>query len=168
MEKQKKAGTLNGDTKQGHKNDELFGIVESLVAEVLKGEKTKWEKEFSERINYEREDAARLATMSADERAKAEIDKKQKAFEAEREQYVSERAEFEAARELASQKLPVTFAAMVANPDRERMAENIALLKAEYMQAIEEGLSQRLRGNSPKISQETDMGFDPFLNGLGI
>lgn len=168
MEKSKKMGTLNGDTKKGHKNDELFSVVEMLVGEVLKNEKTKWEQEFSERINYEREDAARLATMSADERARAEIEKKQQAFEAERKQYVSERAEFEAARELASQKLPVNFAAMVANPDREKMAENIALLKAEYMQAIEEGLSQRLRGSSPKISRETDMDFDPFLNGLGI
>ena len=113
MDEKKKQGTLNGDTKnenRGHKNDELKNLIVGYVAEAIKNEKATWEKDFSDRIVSEREDAVKMATMSAEDRAKAEMDKRQKDFENERQQYVSERAEFEAAKELAGQKLPVDFA----------------------------------------------------------
>ena len=104
-----------------------------------------------------------MATMSAEDRAKAEMDKRQKDFENERQQYVSERAEFEAAKELAAQNLPVNFARMVADADKDVMAENIERFKAEYMKAIE-----RLKGVPPKISREKENLTDPFLSGLGM
>ena len=128
MDEKKKQGTLNGDTKNengGHKNDELKNLIAGYVAEAIKNEKATWEKDFSDRIVSEREDAAKMATMSAEDRAKAEMDKRQKDFENERQQYVSERAEFEAAKELAAQNLPVNFARMVADADKDIMAENI-------------------------------------------
>ena len=160
----------NGDTKNengGHKNDELKNLIAGYVAEAIKNEKATWEKDFSDRIVSEREDAAKMATMSAEDRAKAEMDKRQKDFENERQQYVSERAEFEAAKELAAQNLPVNFARMVADADKDIMAENIERFKAEYMKAIESGLSERLKGVPPKISREKENLTDPFLSGLG-
>ena len=163
MDEKKKQGTLNGDTKNengGHKNDELKNLIAGYVAT--------WEKDFSDRIVSEREDAAKMATMSAEDRAKAEMDKRQKDFENERQQYVSERAEFEAAKELAAQNLPVNFARMVADADKDIMAENIERFKAEYMKAIESGLSERLKGVPPKISREKENLTDPFLSGLGM
>lgn len=166
-------GTLNNGRNKGHKkdenkNNELEELIVSLVSEAVKNERDVWEKEFEQKIVSEREDAARLATMSADDRAKAEIEKKQKAFETEREQYVSERAEFEAAKELAKQNLPVNFAHMLSDSDREKMLEKIASFKAEYMKAIENALSERLRGTAPRISRREDNVNDPFLNGLGM
>ena len=101
MDEKKKQGTLNGDAKNGsggRKNDELKNLIASYVAEAIKNEKATWEKDFSDRIVSEREEAAKMATMSAEDRAKAEMDKRQKDFENERQQYVSERAEFEAAK----------------------------------------------------------------------
>ena len=155
MDEKKKQGTLNCDTKNenwGHKNDELKNLIAGYVAEAIKNEKATWGKKiFSDRIVSEREDAAKMATMSAEDRAKAEMDKRQKDFENERQQYVSERAEFEAAKELAAQNLPVNFARMVADADKNIMAENIERFKAEYMKAIESGLSERLKGVPPKI-----------------
>jgi len=96
------------------------------------------------------------------------MDKRQKDFENERQQYVSERAEFEATKELAAQNLPVNFARMVADADKDIMAENIERFKAEYMKAIESGLSERLKGVPPKISREKENLTDPFLSGLGM
>ena len=157
MDEKKKQGTLNGDTKNengGHKNDELKNLIAGYVAEAIKNEKATWEKDFSDRIVSEREEA--------------EMDKRQKDFENERQQYVSERAEFEAAKELAAQNLPVNFARMVADADKDIMAENIERFKAEYMKAIESGLSERLKGVPPKISREKENLTDPFLSGLGM
>lgn len=174
MDKEK--GTLKDDTQNkngGHKkssdkNNELKELVKSLISEELAGAKQAWEKDMETRVTAEREDAARLASMSAEERAKFEMEKKQKDIEEERQQYVSERAEFEAAKELAAQNLPVTFAHMLADADKETTVKNISAFKAEYLKAIEAGLYERLKGKTPKISREVPEGSDPFLNGLGI
>ena len=61
MDEKKKQGTLNGDTKNengGHKNDELKNLIAGYVAEAIKNEKATWEKDFSDRIVSEREEAA--------------------------------------------------------------------------------------------------------------
>ena len=156
------------DEKGEQKQNELRELVKSLISEEMETAKEGFKKDFETRVNAEREDAAKLASMSAEERAKFEMDKKQKDFEAERQQYVSERAEFEAAKELATQNLPVVFAHMVADADKDRMLDNISIFKSEYLKAIEAGLSQRLKGSAPRISKEIPEGSDPFLNGLGI
>lgn len=156
------------DEKGEQKQNELRELVKSLISEEMESAKEGFKKDFETRVNAEREDAAKLASMSAEERAKFEMDKKQKDFEAERQQYVSERAEFEAAKELAAQNLPVVFAHMVADADKDRMLDNISIFKSEYLKAIEAGLSQRLKGSAPRISKEIPEGSDPFLNGLGI
>ncbi|MCD8180878.1 MAG: DUF4355 domain-containing protein [Firmicutes bacterium] len=177
MDEKKKQGTQKNNipkTYEGHKNDEghkngeLKALIADYVAEALKGEKALWDKELKERIASEREDAAKMASMSSEERARVEMERRQKDFETERQQYMSERAEFEAAKELAAQELPVSFAKMVADPDREVTAENISVFKSEYMKAIENGLSNRLKGALPRISKEKEPMGDPFLNGLGM
>lgn len=179
MYEKKNKGTLNdkypqnnkghkNDANKGHENDELKSVIATYVQEALKEAKASWEKEFETRISAEREDAAKLATMSSEERAKVEMERKQKDFENERQLYVTERAEFEAAKELASQNLPVNFAKMVADADRETMLENIEVFKAEYLKAIEKGLSERLKGTLPRVSKEKEQMGDPFLNGLGM
>lgn len=177
MKDEKKKGTLNmvpenkkTNEENGAKqeNSELKSIIVKYVTEAIGSAKKEWEAGLDERIASEREDAAKMATMSSEERARVEMEKRQKDFESERQQYVSERAEFEAAKELAAQNLPVNFSKMVADADKEVMLENISVFKAEYMKAIEAGLSQRLKGNLPKISKEKEQFGDPFLNGLGM
>lgn len=150
------------------KQPDIKALVEEYVAEAIKGFRDSFGKDFEARIAAEREDAAKMAQMSSEERAKAEIEKSRKDFENERAQYVSERAEFEAAKELTAENLPVTFARFVADGDKEKMLENISVFKAEYMKAIESGLSERLKGTLPRVSRENDNATDPFLRGLGI
>lgn len=146
------------------KNDELKELIKSIIGEELSTLK----QDMETRVNAEREDAAKLASLPAEERARLEMERKQKDFESERQQYVSERAEFEAAKELAAQGLPVVFASMLADPDKDKLCDNISVFKAEYLKAIEAGLSERLRGKTPSISRETPDAKDPFLNGLGM
>lgn len=162
--------TKNKGSKQNTepKNDELRELVKSLISEEIEGAKASFKKDFETRVTAEREDAAKLATMSAEERAKFEMDKKQKDFEAERQQYVSERAQFEAAKELSAQNLPVNFASMVADADKDKMLEKISVFKSEYLKAIEAGISDRLKGKLPSVSKEIPKDGDPFLNGLGM
>lgn len=170
MDEKKKQGTLNGDTKNengGHKNDELKNLIAGYVAEAIKNEKATWEKDFSDRIVSEREDAAKMATMSAEDRAKAEMDKRQRILKMKDSSMYPKEPEFEAQRNWRLKNLPVNFARMVADADKDIMAENIERFKAEYMKAIESGLSERLKGVPPKISREKENLTDPFLSRFG-
>ena len=164
--REKRAYNTRGAEK--NENAELKKIVERYVTQVMDKLKAEWQKEMESMIAAEREDAARLASMSSEERAKAEMDRRQKDFETEREQYMSEKAEFEAAKELEAQNLPVSFARMVASSDKDVMLENIASFKKEYMKAVEAGLGNRLKGTLPRISKEKEGYGDPFLTGLGM
>lgn len=166
-----KKGTLKSDPKtekEGHKNNDIKSLVAEYINEALSEFKASIGKEFEERIAAERDDAAKMAAMSSEERAKAEIEKSRKSFESERAQYISEKAEFEAAKELTSQDLPVTFAKFVADGSRDTMLRNISVFKEEYLKAIEAGLTERLRGCAPRISKESEKASDPFLSGLGL
>ena len=95
------------------------------------------------------------------------MEKRQKAFDAERNQYLSEKMEFEAARELSKNKLPLSFAKLMAGGDIDSTMSNIETFKQEFLKAIEEALAERLKGTSPKTGMAPKTENDPFLAGFG-
>ena len=124
-------------TEQSFSKEQLEREIEKAVSE----KKSEWEKGLEERLAAERDEAARLATMSADERSREEFDKKQKAFDEERSQYMSERMEFEAAKALSNSGLPIAFAKILKGSDTETTAENISIFKEQFLKAVEEEVS---------------------------
>ena len=151
------------NTKNLYTEQELNAELEKRLNEAKAG----WDKENAEKIRSERADAAKMASMSADERARAEMEKKQKAFDEERNQYMSEKMEFEAAKELSKQKLPLTFAKILTGGDMDATIANIETFKEEFLKAIEEALAERLKGSVPKTGTVKKFDSDPFLNGFG-
>ena len=146
---------------QNYSREQLEREIEKAVSE----KKSEWEKGLEERLEAERSEAARLATMSADERSREEFDKKQKAFDEERGQYMSERMEFEAAKALSNAGLPISFAKILKGTDTKTTAENISVFKEEFLKAVEEEVSGRLKGVTPRTGA-TPAVADPFLAGL--
>lgn len=141
--------------------------LENAVNEALKNAKSDWDKNSEEKIRSERDDAARLASMSPEEREKAEFEKNRKAFDEEKNRYIAEKMEFAAARKLSENNLPITFAKLLAGADEAATAENIENFKREFLKAVEQGLSERLKGGSIKTGNGTRQENDPFLNGFG-
>ena len=148
-------------TEQSFSKEQLEREIEKAVLE----KKSEWEKGLEERLAAERDEAARLATMSADERSREEFDKKQKAFDEERSQYMSERMEFEAAKALSNSGLPIAFAKILKGSDTETTAENISIFKEQFLKAVEEEVSERLKGVTPRTGS-APAACDPFLNGF--
>ena len=151
------------NTKKLYTEQELNAELEKRLNEAKAG----WDKENVEKIRSERDDAAKMASMSADERARAEMEKKQKAFDEERNQYMSEKMEFEAAKELSKHKLPLTFAKILTGGDMDATIANIETFKEEFLKAIEAALAERLKGSVPKTGTVQKFDSDPFLNGFG-
>lgn len=148
-------------------DEELEAEIERRINEALKSAKMNWDKENEVKMQTEREEAAKMASMSAEERARAEMEKKQKAFDEERKQYISEKMEFEAAKELAKNKLPLSFAKLLSGADIDSTMSNIDVFKQEFMKAVEEALDERLRGTALKTGSAAVKNYDPFLSGFG-
>lgn len=170
----KKKGTQNssfgraeGAEEKTYTESEFQAEIQKRVDEALKSARTGWDKEVEERLKSEREDAAKLASMSAEERARTEMERKQKAFDEERRQYLCEKMEFEAARELAKNKLPLSFAKLLSAEDMDNTISNINVFKQEFMKAVEDALNERLKGGTPKIGGGVSKNSDPFLAGFG-
>lgn len=92
----------------------------------------------------------------------------EKSFEDEKKAYLEEKMEFEAARTLADEGLPTSFAKILAANDLEETQENVALFKKEFMNALEDALSKRLKGNAPRTGNANIHETDPFLMGFGM
>lgn len=90
------------------------------------------------------------------------------AFDEEKKAYLSEKQEFEAARALAQEDMPVSFAKLLAGSDSEATKENVVLFKKEFMKALEKALSERLKGNVPRTGTTDMYENDPFLAGFGM
>ena len=102
------------------------------------------------------------------ETSKADGDGERAAFDEEKKAYMAEKLEFEAARTLSDEGLPVSFAKLLAGADGEETKDNVALFKKEFMKALEEALSKRLKGNVPKTGGTDIYENDPFLAGFGM
>lgn len=148
---------------------ELQAETDKRVTEAIKTAQAKWQKEYEEKLENEKAEAARLAKMNADERAKAEFENQVKQFNEQQEKYNSERLTFECTRQLASESLPVEFADMLTGKDSESTLKNIETFKNAFSKAIEAAVTERLKGTTPKGTNaipETKEA-DAFLAGFG-
>ena len=156
--------------KNAVKEEEKTYTAEELKKEIEKAveaEKASWEKDSEEKIRSERDDAAKLASMNPEERAKAEFEKNRKEFDEEKGRYLAEKMEFEAAKMLSENDLPITFAKILAGKDSAETSANIESFKKEFLKAVEQGLSERLKGGAVKTGSGIRTESDPFLNGFG-
>ena len=143
--------------------------VDRRVTEALKTAHTKWQTEYDEKLKAEKDEAARLAKMSADERAKAEFDKRVKDFEDREAKHNAERLEFECTKQLAGEKLPVEFASMLTGVDAEATKANIETFKKAFSKAIEDAVTEKLKGTTPKVGEgQSDAWLDSMRKGAGL
>ena len=147
----------------------LMAEADKRVNQALESKKAEWEKDYSERLKAEKDEAARLAKMTADERAKAEFDKRVKDFEDREAKYNSERLTFECTKQLAGEKLPVEFAAMLTGADAEATKTNISTFKEVWGKALEAAVTERMKGSTPSTStKQTDSFLNSVRQGAGL
>ncbi len=121
--------------------------------------------------DLKREEELKEAPVKSEENnteEKGQENNERESFDEEKKAYMAERLEFEAARALAEEGLPMSFAKLLAGEDSEKTKENVALFKKEFMSALEEMLSKRLKGSVPKTGTANAGESDPFLAGFGM
>jgi len=143
-------------TEKTFTQEELDKIIEKRLARALK------------KANEEKQEAEKLAKMSAEERAKAEFEKEKQKFEDERKQYQREKMELEVIKQMSSKGLPTEFATYLIADDAETALNNIKTFEAEWQKAIEKAVNEKLKGSTPKTGNTANITItkDEF-NSLG-
>lgn len=123
---------------------------ERRVAKVLAKKQTEWQMDKDKELEEAKSEATKLAKMSADERIKAESEKRQRDIEKREKELNMREYRYEAKHQLEESGLPDTFVDMVLSEDAETTKNNIGAIKAEFDKAIEAAVNERLKGTTPK------------------
>ena len=137
------------------------------VTKALQTAKQKWESEFGEKLEKEKQEAVRLEKLSADEKEKELREKQLKELE-ERENQLKYKELLSDTKDiLHEEKIPVKFADVLVQESAEKTKEKIDSFKKEWQDAIEEAVNERLKGSTPKKPGEPEKNeLDPFLQGF--
>ena len=150
------AATAN-ETELGQEKTFTKEEIDRRVDEAVKTARANWDAEFDGKLKAAKDEGARLAKLSAEERQKEET-------KAEREQFEREKAEFahkslvaETVKQLGEKGIPVVFAKMAAGASAEEAQENIKTMEAEWNKAVEEAVTRRLSAKAPNVSGGAQM-----------
>lgn len=114
------------------------------VTEALKTAKSKWQEEYDAKLEKERKEAERLATLSAEEKEQEILKQKEEEI-AQREQALRRKElQLDAIQILEEEKLPIKFVDMLLGQDAESTQANIKSFKKEWQRAIEEEMKERV------------------------
>ncbi len=130
--------------------DELNAILDKR----LKRERDEAEKRTQAAIT----EAQKLAKMSADERAEHEKQAHEKAL-ADREAEITKRElRAEAKSQLSDKGLPIELAEILPYTDADTTNAAIVATEKVFRAAVEKAVTERLKGNAPKVSQPAPHG----------
>ena len=161
---------VNNNPEKTFTQSELDSIIEKRLAK----ERNKWEKKIQE----EADEAARLATMSEQEKQQALFDKRVKDFEereaefnAAQEALRKEKMLNETSRQLSERNLPINFADKLMADTAEETISNIEAFEQQWQEAVAKAVDSKLKGSTPTSPKSKskppknvkDMSFSEYI-----
>ena len=129
---------------------EKFGLKDDTdVDSIVKSKRSRWQKELEE----EKNEAARLAKLSEEERQQALIQKEKAEFEKEKAVFRQEQLLVEKGKQLQEIGIPSAFAARIQGNTAEEAIKDVKSFKAEWDKAVEAAVNEKL-----KASVDTPLG----------
>lgn len=128
---------------------EKFGFKDDTdVDSIVKAKRSRWQKEMEQ----EKNEAARLAKLSEEERQQALIQKEKDEFEKEKAEFRKQQLFVEKGKQLTAQGIPADFAHRITGDTAEDILEDVKAFRAEWDKAVEAKVNERLASkNKPKI-----------------
>ena len=129
---------------------EKFGLKDDTdVDSIVKSKRSRWQKELEE----EKNEAARLAKLSEEERQQALIQKEKDDFEQEKAAFRQEQLLVAKGKQLQEIGTPSAFAARIQGNTAEEAIKDVKSFKAEWDKALEAAVNEKL-----KASVDTPLG----------
>ncbi len=145
-------GNSGGDNKTFSQDD-----VNRILGERLSQAQAKWEKDLQAKLEAAKTEAEKLAKMNADQKAEYEKQKREDALK-KREETLQQRERDISLRELratalgtlAEKGMPEQLADLLNYTDAESTSKSIETVEKIFRTAVEAGVNERLKGNTPK------------------
>lgn len=130
---------------------EFQSEVDRRVTQALKKSQDKWEKEYQQKLEAEKQEAERLAKLSAAEREKAIFQKEREAFEKQKCEFERERLTNQTLKTLAEEDLPIECCdwIMAGVEKAEDIMMRITTFKKMFGDAVEKRLNERTQVTTP-------------------
>lgn len=138
----------DGSDSENDKKNELE--IQRKIEEAVAKAKVKWEKDYQKKAEAAKKEAERLAKLSDDERAKAELESSRKELEAKEQELKKKELKLEMVKVLSDRKIPVEFMDYLIDADSESTLKRITTFEKAYKKAIEAGVNEKLKGKAPK------------------
>lgn len=103
---------------------------------------------WSKKLEAEKNEAARLAQLSEEERQQALIQKEKEEFEAEKAKFRQDQLFVEKGKQLVAEGMPAEFANRIIGDSAEEILADVKALRAEWDKAIEAKVNERLAGKT--------------------
>lgn len=127
-------------------------LTQADVDRIIRQERAKWQRQQEKAVADARTEAEKLATMTAEQRAAHEREQREKSL-AEREATITRRElRAEALETLTEKGLPAKLAEVLDYADADKCSASIEAVEAAFREAVEQGVSARLRGSAPKAA----------------
>ncbi|MBU5243720.1 DUF4355 domain-containing protein [Lactococcus lactis] len=129
---------------------EKFGLKDNTeVDSIVNARHSRWQ----EKLEEEKNEAARLAKLSEEERQQALIQKEKDEFEQEKAVFRQEQLLVEKGKQLQEIGIPSAFAARIQGNTAEEAIKDVKAFKAEWDKAVEAAVNEKL-----KASVDTPLG----------
>ncbi len=142
-----------GQEEKTYTSEELLIRFQEQTQKVLAEEKVKWEKEsetkIAEAVAAAQTEAAKMAKMTEDEKAKAEIEKQRADNEAKAKDLALKEIRMDAATALTAKSLPAEALDFVIGSDAKSTTENIEKFSKVFTDAVQKAVEDRLKGTTP-------------------
>lgn len=125
------------------------------VTGALKTAQEKWQKDVEVKLKAEREEAERLAKLSAEEKEKELLKKQQEEIEKRERAILVKELELKAIDALRGKELPLEFRDFVLGADEEVTSKRVDTLDKLFREAIQKEVDARLKGKSPRQSEDS-------------
>ncbi len=119
------------------------------VNKALETAKGKWEADYNQKLEDAKSEAAKLAKMNADEKAKYERDKQEADYQTRLKELTTRELKVEAYEQLAEKNLPKAFIDLLNYESADTVKESIDKMAITFQQAVEKAVNDRLRGDGP-------------------
>lgn len=140
---------------------EKFGFKDDKdVDSIVKSKKSRWQKEAEE----EKNEAARLAKLSEEDRQKALLDKDRTEFEKEKAEFQKQQLFVEKGKQLQSIGIPSDLADRIQGETAEEVMADVKIFKAAWDAALQKAVDQALKSSidSPLDSSGSKTEVNPF------
>lgn len=135
------------------------------INEAVETAKGKWEQSLPQKLEAAKNEGARLAKLSAEQRQQEEQRLEREKFEKEKAEFEHKSLVAECVKQLGENGLPVELAEMAAGNSAETAQANIKQLSEVWSKAIEAAVTKRVGGKEPKVSGgSNDKGMGSFFD----